>query len=96
MAGQILSAFAVVVYPTTTVGVACCAVSKLLGGAQGLLCEGQTLRTVTHVVCGTPTVKLIALCEEIWVPDMMIFQFPDTMEEKGIPLDHGVSMVMYV
>lgn len=49
------------------------------------------IRTVTHVVCGRPTVRVMVRWEDIWRPDMTIFQRPDTMAEKGMPLDEWVS-----
>lgn len=62
MVVKTVEALAVVVTPTTTVGVA-----------------------VTQVVSGVPTVTEKVRCDETWVPDRIIFQFPDFMAEKGMP-----------
>lgn len=49
------------------------------------------IRTVTHVVCGAPTVRVMVRCEDIWSPAMMILQRPGVMAEKGMPLYEQVS-----
>jgi hypothetical protein len=72
------------VYPTTTVGVA------LVSQHSGLR-KGGVIHTVTHVVCGTPTVSVMVRWEDIWLPDRTICQRPDVMAEKGMPLEERVS-----
>ena len=41
---------------------------------------------MTVTVAGDPTFKVMVLCTAIWLPDRIIFQVPDFMAEKGIPL----------
>ena len=46
--------------------------------------------TVTVVVAGTPTVRVILRWTPIWFPDTIIFHPPDRIAEKGMPLPMAV------
>lgn len=63
--------------------------------SDGLHVVGHTLLTVTQVVSGVPTVTEKVRCDETWVPDRIIFQFPDFMAEKGMPLAQSQLAILF-